>query len=73
MHIVCQYLYIQHTTNIQEKSKLLFLLCPKYSYKQTKTDPFTDNYHQHLKYPMLCTDLCKCMAFKVVQHLNNIG
>ena len=41
--------------------------------KNWKYDSFADHFEQHFKYTTSRTNLRKCMAFKVVKHINPIG
>ena len=38
-----------------------------------KYDSFAAHFEQQFKYTIPHTELCKCMPFKVVKHLNSIG
>ena len=40
-----------------------------YYQKWKKSDSFAAHYIQHFKSTTSCTDLCKCMTFKVVKQL----
>ena len=38
-----------------------------------KSDSFPNHFEQHFKSTTSCTDLRKCMTFKLVKHINSIG
>ena len=70
---MCEAIYIGNTQNTSKKRMDINLSDLLRLFKNgKKSDSFYAHFKQHFKYTTSRKDLCKCMAFKLVNHLNPI-